>query len=461
MLSNLFEYLQAVFFVISIFIIGDTLIHLFFSKFFNRNHFFIRLAFDFALGNFFLILVLTILYYFGLGNLANFNLYLILITPSLIIFILKIKINKNLIRFHKELLTILALLLFFSSLIKESLFSFLYAWDTVAIWFLKAKALFLTNSFEDALLFNAKLEYLYSHKAYPLGLPLIVAFFYRIIGSINDQAIKFYYLSFYLVIFLFFLGLFFQKKTKFFYLKVLSLFSYFLSPVFIMYSNNGYSDLPLGFVFLLLFYLYCDFLENKKDNLLKFSSIFACIMAGLALTIKYEALPFVIFAFVFFTISSLLKKQFKFNYSLVFYFILSITPFSLWYLYVRKNGLNLYAEESVFNFIEIITRGKTVTNLIITELLDTSRFGLFFWIILGFLVFSTATLLVNKEFKKVSVIILPILQFSFYIAFYLITPFNFTNQFFASFERLFLQLMPLIFLIFIKHLEYFEDKNLI
>ncbi len=462
--SGLYPYIQAVFFVIFVFFVGFAFNLLFFKRLFSKENVLIQLSFSFVSGSFVLAFLLTFLYYFSLGWLVNFKLYLFLYFLSLLIIVWKsFKAQTPSFPRPKRILVLLILILFFYPLMKESLFSFLYAWDAVGIWFLKAKALFLANSFKDVFLFNSKFNFLYSHKAYPVGLPLIVAFFYRIISSINDQAIKFYYLSFYLSIFLFFLGLFFKKEEKgsLFYIKIFSLFAFFLSPIFILYAYNGYSDLPLSFVFLLLTSLYFEFLTEKKEGrALEIIGLMA-IISGFALVIKYEAIPFVLFLWflLVFGKTARVKRIFRSNPRVFFFLFLGFLPFVLWYLYTKQANLELYTKMSNISFVEMLKRVKMLYNFVIVELLDTSRFGVFLWVMFGFIIYSFSVLIYKREFKRASLILLPIFQLFFYLSVYLITPFDFRSQFFASFERLFLHLMPTLFFIFISYLDYLQEVH--
>jgi hypothetical protein len=118
-------------------------------------------------------------------------------------------------------------LIFFTPLMIESLTSFLISWDALAIWFLKAKALYVD---QNILLFLKSKNFYYSSQAYPLGIPLIINIYYRLINKVNEQAIQFYFVWFFINMSFLFFGLLINFFEKSFSKFILFLYMFWLLP---------------------------------------------------------------------------------------------------------------------------------------------------------------------------------------------------------------------------------------
>ncbi len=446
MISQYYLAIQWVVFILSL---GYFLNFFIAGRFLSRKNIFIRLPFFYIAGSFLITTILHIDYFFSLG-LSNFiasNFSLLFWGAVILVVYLFFKSfrveNLNL----KHVFFLVLSLVVFIPFFKEALFSFMIFWDTAGIWFLKAVAFFYSDSFWDTKLFTDELSYIYSHKSYPVGIPLLVAQYFKIIGFVNDQAAKILPSFYFYLIFLFFFGFLLEKKFsagKFFFVLAT-----LLSPIFLIYSLNAYADLPLSLSFLLNFYLLYQLILLKEKRF--FSDILALgfINTGWSILVKYEALPFAILSLLILAIVSFSKK-YRIRLKDILIFLFSILSFILWRIFLYKMQINLYLQESILDSGLILSRLRLLVNLTLTELSDTSRFGLLITLILG-LFFSQVIFWIKKRsWIWMCFSLLWLGQLSFYFLIYLITPFDMRDQFLFSFERLFLQLMPsLLFIVLI------------
>lgn len=163
---------------------------------------------------------------------------------------------------------------FFRALIKP-----IEAYDSVAIYGLKAKIIYLAGGI-PAGFFNAlALNFHGAHPDYPLLVPLSEAWVYTFLGNFNDILVKaifpLFYLSFILV---FYAAL--KRITENPRLSLLFTFALAVIKQFSDYSTIGVADLALGIYFgAALFYLYAWMKDNKNTQFLNISFIFSILCA--------------------------------------------------------------------------------------------------------------------------------------------------------------------------------------
>lgn len=278
--------------IIFIYQIGFIVLKNFFIKVLNQNNIFINLATSWFIGNSVLIIMLMAMFFLkwlNFINIKNFLLVFMFASFFFFYFLAKTVMTKKLKT--ADLIFLFLILLFFVPHVLSSHTSFLIWWDAVAIWFFKAKVLFYENNF---LSFLKNDSYLFSSQAYPIGIPLIISTYYRLLGFVNDQLIQFYFLLFYINLIILSFGIisqFLEKKVNKLILLVVVL-SFYIASNFVVYSHNGYTDLILGSIFCIVYYFIFSFFQTtdlllKKDYL---KLIF--IFVGFSLLVKNEALPF-------------------------------------------------------------------------------------------------------------------------------------------------------------------------
>lgn len=211
-------------FVFFIQILGLNFLLIFFKKFVIRNNLFLNLSYSWFFGNAIFSFLIFFLFVFKKLNFLNLNIFLGLSFIMIILFIFLFLKEKRKIKLKKSsLIYFIFKIIFFIPLIVESLTSFLISWDSLAIWFLKAKALYLD---QDIMSFLKNDNFYYSSQAYPLGIPLVISIYYRLINNINDQVVQFYFVWFFISMSFLFFGLmiyFFEKTFSKFILFLITL----------------------------------------------------------------------------------------------------------------------------------------------------------------------------------------------------------------------------------------------
>lgn len=438
-------------------------------KLFLSLDFFVKIAFSWILGNSILTIFLYGLFVFKrLDKITLSNFYILFI--PIIITALFVVIKTTKLYSKNTLFNVIFLILiigFFYPLIKDSLYSFIISWDALGTWFFKAKALFFSSNIDS---YFKEESYLYTSQAYPFGLPLLISTCYRLFGSINDQVVQLYLLTYYINLIILFFGVirsFFNINLH----KIISLavcLSLLISGSFIIYSHNGYVDLPLSYFFASIFIMvYLYLIEDRKD--IKFQLLLLIgISGGIALTIKNEAITFVSAVYlviIFFALKDKILNNWK--KLVVFLFILnfSLFPFVYWQIYKSLNHINFYLDGNFFPTIEAIKRIKLIFNYYFIEVLNTNRYSLTIIPMLILFILELTNLIYKKQYFNKSFIMLGLFMFQLgiYTYVYMITTMPFITQIESSLERLTLQLLPcfyLLVIIFLKEV-LLNNKNIL
>ncbi len=443
-----------IFFIFFLYLLGDVFFQIFFSNLMRKINIFLRLSFAWILGNSIFSIFLMFLFAikcFHRVNFLNFIYFFIFIFCIWIYFFIK---QKRLNNFSLNYFIYLILIfIFFLPLILNSLTSFLIEWDAVAIWFLKAKALFLENNFLNYLKSN---NWLFSSQAYPIGIPLVISSYYRLINNINDQSIQLYFLTFYLNLTIFSLGIlidFFEKKINKIIL-LLTLLSFYISSNIVVYSHNGYVDLLLGSVFAVIFYFLYLFLNERESELKTDLLKMIIIASGYSLMIKNEAIPFILITFfiliinLFINLEKINRKKIIFfaPYVIVFFF-----PFNFWQVYLKVYKIPSFLDGHYLDFIKIenLARLKTIFNYCFLEIFNTNKYNLSFIMLILLFIYQTSYLILNKKISSKIILLFFLFfgQFLSYIYIYLVTPLPFIVQLETSLERLILQVLPMFFIL--------------
>jgi len=304
-------------FVFFIQILGLNFLLLFFKKFFKENNLFLNLNYSWFFGNVVFSFFIFLLFVFKKMSFLNLKVFLLMLFFITILFIVSFLREKRKIELKKSnLIYLISILFFFTPLMIESLTSFLISWDSLAIWFLKAKALYIDK---DILSFLKNENFYYSSQAYPVGILLIISVYYRLINQVNDQAIQFYFVWFFINMSFLFFGLLIKFFEKFFSKLILFLLtlSIMVNSAFIIYSHNGYVDLQLGYIFLTIFSFFYFFIV-EKENLFVYSRLII-LGLGYSLMIKNEALPFSVFCIFILLIIYLLKYNLLIFFKKIFF----------------------------------------------------------------------------------------------------------------------------------------------
>lgn len=467
MLNN--EVLALFKYIFFIYISGFTLFTLFFKNVYKKNNLFINIAISFAIGNLILIICLNILAFSeNLNIITNTNLDKILLllgttfTLNFIINFKKLASKPNLFNW----LFLIFFILFFKPLIIDSLISYLINWDPIAMWFLKAKTFYLSKGvWSNNFYFTSGFEY--SNKPYPIGLPLIIAGFYKLAKQINDQLIQFYFVNFYLNLVFLFIGFIktqLNKLTNISHLIITLIL--FCLPNFMIYAHSGYADMIISLNITLATSLFILFLE-EKDIHNKFGYlILNLIVSSFGIFIKNEAIPFWIMVnalsfFIYFKFAFKNKEKILLFLSKTIIFILNtaviLLPIILWEFYKKKINMPFYLDNA--QIITPLAKIKMIVFHFMDEFLRTTYYSIVSISVFIILIFQSIKLFLDSKFDKLIPFILILIQLAIYGYVYLITTVPLKLQLDSSFERLFLHILPALYIVIIYHFKVI-DKNL-
>lgn len=436
-----------------IYLLGNFFLVILNKKTVKKLNLFLNLAYSWLIGNSLLIILLSILFFTNRTNLISWRLFLFFF--GLIFFLWMFLLIKNKSFFQTQLINwfyLLIIIIFFLPLIINSLTSFLIDWDAIGVWFLKAKAIF-SNRYLDYVKSD---YYLFSGQAYPIGLPLIINLYFKLTNFFNDQTIQLYFLMYYLNLFFLSFGAALTLLKKYFHPLILLIFnlSFYIASNFIIYSHNGYADLPLSFFFAGIFFIFYLLLDKKKDENQNELITTIIISLGGSLMIKNDALPFFILNLIvlfFYLWSNRKIISQRYFFWLFFIFIISFLPFFLWQNYIKTNQIPSFLTGHYFDFLKLenLKRIKIISNYLFIEFVNTNKYGLNLIFLSFVFVSSLFYLLLNKKlgFKKLGLLFIIFGQLMSYIFVYLITPLNFLKQLESSLERVVLQIIPVFFLL--------------
>lgn len=362
----------------------------------------------------------------------------------------------------RKLLLLSAIIIFFLPLIRDSLYSFLIEWDAVAMWFIKAKAFFIAPGMWDNLLYQSK-AFLYIERSYPIGGPLLIATYYRLIGFANDQTVQVYFLFFYLNSVVLALGFLYERIKSLSLLSILLIvLSFFITPLFIRFSHNGYMDMAMAnsiaSVVVLAIYQYEDKASHTRLYLIPM-----LLIAGSGALIKNEGLPFLVLTVIVgwgislykkSTASAIITSSIALSYPLI--------AKLLWEYYKRNAQIHFYLT-SLLPGADIRTR----ISLIVGQYLDTLQYTSTqsVVVILSFflLLFLTTVLVYKKQYSALLPQVFIVGQLGAYTYMYLITALPLNIQLPSSFDRLVLQLLPALFIVLVyqgeKVIKIFSNKQ--
>lgn len=442
-------------FVFSIYLTGYAIYSNLFKTIFSKNNIFINIAVSWIFGNFFFSYLLYILAFSN--NLDFVKMPHLLYLDFLMLLISGISLLRK--RYKgteslKNLIVLILFILFFIPLIKDSLYSYLIGWDAIAIWMFKAKSFFYSNGIWNNPIFLESKALVYSHKDYPLGIPLLAASYYRLIGAVNDQLIQFYFLNFYFCIILVFYG--FMKK----FLSVLSSpFSFiltltlFILPNMMIYAHNGYADIPLSAVIAVALVLFLSLYEETESQLKTDYFKLLIPVSATATVIKSEGYSF--FVLIILLSSTVLFASFKKNFKQVFSYknlisfliliVFSVIPLLIWE-YIKANlNSHSYLQDARL-FPNLFSRLKLIAYVYIDEFINVNKYSLASIPIMLLFTMQIILFIIHKKLKSLIPFVLILLQLGVYTLVYLVTPVDLEWQLRSSFERLWIHVLPAFYI---------------
>jgi hypothetical protein len=329
------------------------------------------------------------------------------------------------------------------------------AYDAVAIWGLKAKAIYLSQSLPISFLQDK--DYRIFHPDYPLFAPLVESYVYTFLGHFNDFVSKLIFPFFFMAS----LVVFYSALRRIHLNRLESLvFTFFLSsiPHFTAHATNGYVDVVVAFYFSSGFlYMYLWILNDNFVFLITSAALTA--LAGLT---KNEGVVLCLVNFVTLGVALFHRRhrytdRTAWSY-VVSYIVILCVVLCPWFLFRASLDLT----NDVINKETILAGWKWENLKRIKPILyqyQAQFFGPKNWNIVWVLFFGTIITrpkrLMTGDFRY---IMLPLtLVLSAYSTVYLIMPFDVEWHLRTSVSRLFLHFLPLI--VFFLARSYLEERK--
>lgn len=454
MLNN--QLLELIKYNLLTYLLGFSAYLIFFKTTLKENNLFTNISISWGLGVTILIYSLYILAFnqkLELITLTNFNYslgaLLTIIIVSLFYFRREILSKINIINW----ISLLIILFLLKPIIIDSLISYLIGFDAIAMWFLKAKSFLFAKGVWDNIFFIES-GFEYTNKAYPIGFPLLITGFFRLVNFAEDQIFQLYLLTFFINTLFFVYGTLREKLNNLsVFSHILTTISLFFVPVFLIYAHNGYADMAISFIFTICLGLYI--LAQNSKNYFGYQ-LLSLIISASGVLIKNEAIPFFIIMNLVFFITAFKKVNIKKILILLITISTLSIPIILWEIFKRKYNLVFYLDKT--SIIDPMIKTKIIIFHFMDEFMRTSYYSLSSIIVLLTLVFQTTYLTIKKRFSILIPLMIVVLMFLSYAYVYLVTTMPLKTQLQSSFERLFLHLLPSMYLVIIYQFRnMFED----
>ncbi|WP_124979073.1 glycosyltransferase family 39 protein [Nonlabens xiamenensis] len=300
-------------------------------------------------------------------------------------------------------------------------------WDAYAIWNVHAKFLYEPVLWERLL--DERMTW--GHSDYPLLFPSVSAMFWRIMESTSPVIPLIVSFLIYLSILFVMYSSFSTQKGKILALVGVGCLS--VNADFITKTATQYADSAVA-----LFYLITILLLYKVKDGGKKSYVLLGIFASINCWIKNEGFVFflIVSAVVFLYNLKNIKNLLFYLYGLA---ILFLTHISYRVFLSPKNDLTSHSYDKILEDILNITRYEMVYDKLISLL-----YFEFPLILIGFFI---SILLLGKRFFKELPLVVLLITFVAYCAFFIITPLNLQWHLDTALDRLLLQLYPSIILV--------------
>jgi len=436
---------------------------------------YIRTALAFSLGNLIFILLLSLLA--GINALhVSPTLFLVIGLLEIAYFTVEIRKRTPRIKIDKkDAFILIAIALFIAAILFSEFLTPLSDWDTRAIWGMKAKSFFMDNGFDN--FFMTSSHYSNAHRDYPNGLSLMMALFFRLYGTLHEQAVKLYLVTFYIQILFIFIGTlkhYFNRVPPL--LTILITAALLYTPKFIQYSASGYADIPLTLIFASA--ILCVLLAVSSDSFKKASPyLLAGILCAITgIYIKDEGLSFLVVYSI--GISGLVVLKFTWTEIVGFFMnnrpyaiagvailVMSLAGFIQWEMAKRQlnivDVLPFSIEKRTMH--EHLAQMITIVREYLFMISNSSNLGLL--VAPASLIFTGTTIYygIKKGYRSHSIPgIILLMQLGIYTATYFFSTHDLDWHLLTSLERLFIHLIPAVLLvtIYFIHLTVKEFQKL-
>ncbi|MBI5970627.1 MAG: glycosyltransferase family 39 protein [Deltaproteobacteria bacterium] len=317
--------------------------------------------------------------------------------------------------------------------------------DAWVIWFMKAKVFFADRTVGHDFFLNT----VYSNGnpgtyTYPLTIPLAVAFSWTTMGYADDQAVKFIFVLFYWCM----LGSFYCFSREIISRKTALILTAMLATVPRVMEQGGltgvgYADLPLAVYFLCAAGFGLAYMRSRtrRDYLL------AVLFLTFGANVKNEGLTFLLAAFALISGYAVFKDK-KIGARGVFYGLLLcavvVLPWLAFKAALPRLSESLVSDFSAAAVFSNLDRLPFIVKTIVPKLFTANKYHISWALYAVGTLVSYRSLRKNGEYAFVQALLW--IQFSFYILVYLVTPLELKSNIDTSFDRLTIQLLPLVYL---------------
>ena len=326
---------------------------------------------------------------------------------------------------------------FFRALVKP-----MEAYDAVAIYAIKAKALYLAGSIPGNF-FTGTIN-LFAHPDYPLNIPLGETFIYLFLGSLNDQLVKIIFPLYFTGI----LGLLYFGIRRFAARTYALVFTFILAtiPHFSALAANGYLDLVLAYYcFASALFLFFWFEDTSKIQFFLISAI----MIALAGWTKNEGLMYCIInvmLMLIFFLTGRSKNTTRLNLIYFPSYIFIILIISLPWLWIKMSAHLVNDEIQLSNLtpMYILSQYRRVWPIVYE--FQKHFFGPKKWNIIWLVFIFTLIVRFKNIFSKGAKYASLYIFFAFggYILIYMITSANVTWHLSSTASRFLLHFLPVV-----------------
>lgn len=324
-------------------------------------------------------------------------------------------------------------------------------YDAWVIWFVKAKAFFVDGSVRYDFFLNT----VYSNGnpgtyAYPLTIPLAVAFSWTSMGYADDQAVKLIFVIFYWCT----LGSFYYFSREIVSRKTALVLTAMLATVPRVMEQGGltgvgYADLPLAVYFLCAAGFALAYMRTMRTRDYLLTVLFLAFGAN----VKNEGLTFLLAAFALISGYAVFKdRNGVIPHSTVARMILYglllcvvvVLPWLAFKAALPKLSDSLVSDLSVTTVFSNLDRFPIIIKTIVPKLFTANKYHISWALYAVMTLLSFKSLRMNREYAFIQALLW--IQFSFYILVYLVTPLELKSNIDTSIDRLTIQLLPLVYL---------------
>ncbi|MDP3940705.1 MAG: glycosyltransferase family 39 protein [bacterium] len=321
-------------------------------------------------------------------------------------------------KFEYFLLLLITSLVAFVSL--ESVLRLPMGWDGLATWLLQAKAIYLAHGLDREIFFYAQFDS-------PPGIGLLVAYFYTLLGGVEDNAVLLLFSAFYVACIFVLYGSIREFTNRRVALIFVFLFASLQSVIRQAGRfDAGYVDLPLAYFFLCAGVLLLRYKFTSKPIFLLLSFLFA----GMGSLIKNEGVVFFLF-FLLISIRQMLPLRLK----KILHILPGLLIFLAWLIY---KTIGPFYPSYLSHGHLVLERVFLVSHYMFIEFFRIDRWNLI-WIFL--LICSVA---IWRRLLSLLTFQLALFQLLAYFVIYLLTPLDALEHIHGSFDRLLLHITPLV-----------------